>query len=112
MSVQVKTELPQDSSPILAEVVRGQMVESRHHASVAVVDAHGGIVRAWGDVELPIYGRSIGLSPATIGMIEGASTHWMSAPASADPDELTRQLADLAWRGLRGVRPDKDRPAG
>ena len=58
MSVQVKTALPQDSSPILAEVVRGQMVESRHHASVAVVDAHGGIVRAWGDVELPIYGRS------------------------------------------------------
>ena len=58
MSVQVKTDLPQDSSPILAEVVRGGMVESRHHASVAVVDAHGGIVRAWGDVELPIYGRS------------------------------------------------------
>ena len=50
--------MPQDSSPILAEVVRGSMVESRHHASVAVVDAHGGIVRAWGDVELPIYGRS------------------------------------------------------
>ena len=58
MSVSVRTELPQDSSPVLAEVVRGGMVESRHHASVAVVDAHGGIVRAWGDVELPIYGRS------------------------------------------------------
>ena len=58
MSVTVRTELPQDSSPVLAEVVRGGMVESRHHASVAVVDAHGGIVRAWGDVELPLYGRS------------------------------------------------------
>jgi L-asparaginase II len=58
MSVQVKTQLPQDSSPVLAEVVRGGMVESRHHATVAVVDAHGGIVRAWGDVALPIYGRS------------------------------------------------------
>jgi L-asparaginase II len=58
MGVEVKSELPQDSSPVLAEVVRGQMVESRHHASVAVVDAHGGIVRAWGDVDLPIYGRS------------------------------------------------------
>jgi L-asparaginase II len=58
MSVEVKIALPQDSSPVLAEVVRGQMVESRHHASVAVADAHGGIVRAWGDVELPIYGRS------------------------------------------------------
>ncbi len=58
MTVSVKTELPQDSSPVLAEVVRGGMVESRHHASVAVVDAHGQIVRAWGDVDLPIYGRS------------------------------------------------------
>ena len=54
MSVSVKTELPQDSSPILAEVVRGEMVESRHHAAVAVVDAHGGIVHAWGDIDLPI----------------------------------------------------------
>lgn len=58
MSVSVRTELPQDSSPILAEVVRGEMVESRHHAAVAVVDAHGGIVHAWGDIDLPIYGRS------------------------------------------------------
>jgi L-asparaginase II len=58
MSVEVRAELPQDSSPILAEVVRGQMVESRHHASVAVVDAHGDIVHAWGDIEAPIYGRS------------------------------------------------------
>ena len=44
------------------------------------------------------------LGHGIVGMIEGASTHWMSSPASADPDELTRQLADLAWRGLRGVR--------
>src|SRR5262245_16858949 len=58
MSVDVKTELPQDSSPVLAEVVRGEMVESRHHAAVAVVDAHGAIVRSWGDIEQPIYGRS------------------------------------------------------
>ncbi|MGH6892721.1 MAG: asparaginase [Dongiaceae bacterium] len=58
MNRSVKTELPQDSSPVLAEVVRGGMVESRHHASVAVVDAHGGIVHAWGDIDLPIYGRS------------------------------------------------------
>jgi hypothetical protein len=64
MSVQVKTELPQNSSPILAEVVRGGMVESRHHAAVAVVDAHGGIVRAWGDVELPVPFAAEGLGPA------------------------------------------------
>jgi L-asparaginase II len=44
--------------PILVEVVRGQMVESRHRASIAVVDAHAKIVAQWGDIEQPIYGRS------------------------------------------------------
>lgn len=46
------------------------------------------------------------LGHGIVGMIEGASTHWLSSRASADPEELTRQLADLAWRGLRGVRPE------
>lgn len=46
------------------------------------------------------------LGHGIVGMIEGASTHWLSSAATADPDELTRQLADLAWRGLRGVRPE------
>lgn len=46
------------------------------------------------------------LGHGIVGMIEGASTHWLSSNADADLDELTRQLADLAWRGLRGVRPD------
>jgi AcrR family transcriptional regulator len=47
------------------------------------------------------------LGHGIVGMIEGASTHWLSSRASADPAELTRQLADLAWRGLRGVRPER-----
>ena len=34
------------------------MVESRHRAAVAVVDAAGRVVHARGDVERPIYGRS------------------------------------------------------
>jgi AcrR family transcriptional regulator len=46
------------------------------------------------------------LGHGIVGMIEGASTHWLSSQASANPTDLTRQLADLAWRGLRGVRPD------
>jgi AcrR family transcriptional regulator len=46
------------------------------------------------------------LGHGIVGMIEGASTHWLSSEATSDPDELTRQLADLAWRGLRGVRPE------
>jgi L-asparaginase II len=81
MSVQVRAEVPQDSSPILAEVVRGQMVESRHHASVAVVDAHGGIVHAWGDVELPIYGRSAIKPLLAIPLVEsGAADRFKLTP--------------------------------
>jgi AcrR family transcriptional regulator len=45
------------------------------------------------------------LGHGIVGMIEGASTHWLSSQADADPGELTQQLADLAWRGLRGVHP-------
>jgi len=45
------------------------------------------------------------LGHGIVGMIEGASTHWLSSQADANPAELTRQLADLAWRGLRGVQP-------
>ena len=38
-------------------------------------------------------------------MIEGASIHWLKSASDADPDALAHQLADLAWRGLRGVQP-------
>ena len=54
-----------------------------------------------------------GLSPSQrqvlghgiVGMIEGASIHWMRSNSDADPATLAHQLADLAWRGLRGVQP-------
>jgi AcrR family transcriptional regulator len=53
-----------------------------------------------------------GLSPSQrqvlghgiVGMIEGASIHWLNTNSDADPATLAHQLADLAWRGLRGVR--------
>lgn len=45
------------------------------------------------------------LGHGIVGMIEGASTHWLKQAGEPDPGELAAQLADLAWRGLRGVRP-------
>lgn len=60
--IHLRTELPQGSdrtiAPVLVEVVRGQMVESRHRATVAIIDAEGHVVGAWGDIEQPLYGRS------------------------------------------------------
>jgi L-asparaginase II len=45
-------------NPILVEVTRGNLVESRHRGAVAVVDADGATVLALGDVATPVYPRS------------------------------------------------------
>ncbi|MEX0809450.1 MAG: asparaginase [Dongiaceae bacterium] len=44
--------------PLLVEVTRGNAVESRHRAAIAVSDAAGRIVAHWGDIERPVYARS------------------------------------------------------
>jgi L-asparaginase II len=46
------------SNPVLVEVLRGELVESRHRGAVAVVDADGATVLALGDVARPVYPRS------------------------------------------------------
>jgi L-asparaginase II len=45
-------------NPVLVEVLRGALVESRHAGSVAVADADGATVLALGDVVSPVYPRS------------------------------------------------------
>jgi L-asparaginase II len=46
------------SNPVLVEVTRGNLVESRHRGAVAVVDADGATVLALGDIAMPVYPRS------------------------------------------------------
>jgi L-asparaginase II len=45
-------------SPILVDVIRGDMVESAHRGQVVVADAAGKIVRSLGDVDRLVYPRS------------------------------------------------------
>ncbi len=45
-------------NPLLVEVTRGNMVESRHRAAFAVVDTEGRAVRHGGALEQPVYPRS------------------------------------------------------
>src|SRR5436305_5892465 len=45
-------------NPVLVELVRGTLVESRHRGAVAVVDADGAAVLALGDVGQLVYPRS------------------------------------------------------
>jgi L-asparaginase II len=46
------------ATPVLVEVLRGPIVESRHRGSVIVVDADGATVLSLGDVEQPVFPRS------------------------------------------------------
>lgn len=45
-------------NPVLVEVTRGDLVESRHRGAIAIADADGDIVWSCGDIEAPIYPRS------------------------------------------------------
>ncbi len=46
------------ANPLLVEVTRGDLIESRHRGAVVVVDEDGKIVAGWGDVDRLIYPRS------------------------------------------------------
>jgi L-asparaginase II len=54
---------------ILAEVVRSGFVESRHHGSVVVLDASGGMTTSAGDVTGPTFPRSANKPLQTVGML-------------------------------------------
>ena len=49
-------------NPILVDIVRGDMIESHHRGSVAIVDSHGQVELAIGDVLSPVFARS-GIKP-------------------------------------------------
>jgi AcrR family transcriptional regulator len=44
------------------------------------------------------------LAHGLVGLAEGTSRLWMAEGAEEPPEELARLVADLAWRGLRGIR--------
>ena len=43
------------------------------------------------------------LAHGLVGLAEATSRLWSDEGSDVDPDELSRQVADLAWRGLRGL---------
>jgi len=73
------TALPPD--PVLVEVTRGDMVESRHRGACAVVDARGKVLFATGDIAQPVYGRSALKPLQALPLIEsGAAEHFALGP--------------------------------
>ena len=68
-------------NPVLVEVLRGALVESRHAGAVAVVDADGRPVLTLGKVERPVYPRSAIKALQALPLIEsGAADRFGLAP--------------------------------
>lgn len=57
-------------NPVLVEVTRGQMVESRHRGMAVVVDGDGAVVMSLGEVGTPVFPRSAVKSMQALPLIE------------------------------------------
>jgi L-asparaginase II len=58
------------AEPVLVEVTRSGMTESRHRGSVVGLDAGGSVALALGDVDSPVYGRSANKPLQAAAMVE------------------------------------------
>jgi L-asparaginase II len=61
------------SNPVLVEVTRGQLVESRHRGMVSVMDSDGTPVMALGDVATPVFPRSAVKSMQALALVESGA---------------------------------------
>lgn len=57
-------------NPVLVEVTRGGIVESAHRGAIAVCDATGKVVAAWGDVANAVFPRSAFKSLQALPLVE------------------------------------------
>jgi L-asparaginase II len=96
--------------PLLVEITRGDMVESRHAVSFAAVDAAGRRLAWRGAVESPVYARSAIKGLQALPLVEtGAADRWglgdaelalACASHSGEPRHVDSVLAWLERMGL------------
>ena len=98
------------ANPVLVEVTRADLVESRHRGACVIVDSDGKTVQSWGDVEALVYPRSALKPLQVLPLIEtGAADHYelsdeeialACASHNSEPFHTSRVLAWLDRLGL------------
>ncbi|MGQ0677874.1 MAG: asparaginase [Rhodospirillales bacterium] len=101
------------AAPILVEVTRGDMVESRHTGTVAVVDAGGGVKLSCGNISQPVYPRSAIKPIQALPLIESGAADALAlgdaeiALACASHGGEPRHVETVrAWLGRLGLSED------
>jgi L-asparaginase II len=77
------------NGPVLVEILRGALVESRHRGAFAVADAKGGIVHAAGTIEAPVFPRSAIKPLQALPLIESGAADSLAL----DDDEMALACA-------------------
>lgn len=99
-------------NPVLIEVTRGGIVETRHRGRLVVVDADGAVVLALGDVDRPVFARSAIKGLQAIPLIEsGAADRFgledseialACASHSGEPEHAAKAASMLKKAGRDG----------
>lgn len=107
------TSSPQAADPVLVEVVRGGMVESRHRGACAVVDAAGRAALTLGDGAQLVYGRSAIKPLQALPLIEtgaadryGLGAREIALACASHRGEPIHVAAVTAWLERIGLGPD------
>jgi L-asparaginase II len=101
------------ADPVLVEVMRGDLVESRHRGAAAIVDAAGKIVLSWGDIERPVFARSAIKPMQALPLVEsGAADRYGIGPrelalsCASHHGEVSHTEAVAAWLARAGLSAD------
>ncbi len=101
------------SGPVVVEVTRGPMVESRHEGAAAVMKADGNVVAAWGDIDAPIYPRSANKPIQAMAFVEsgaverfGLGDEHISLACASHNGEPRHVSTVRAWLGKLGLSED------
>ena len=99
-------------NPVLVEVIRGRLVESRHRGAVAVVDADGKTMLALGDGERPVYPRSAVKALQALPLIEtgaadrfGLGDQELALACASHGGEPDHTAAAVRMLGRAGLEP-------
>ncbi|CAA9211593.1 MAG: Transcriptional regulator, AcrR family [uncultured Acidimicrobiales bacterium] len=77
-----------------------EFAEAARRVEAAIAESVGALIDA--DID-DVHRRTIAYG--VVGLAESTSRRWLAQDLDLDPDLLARQVSDLAWAGLRGVRP-------
>jgi L-asparaginase II len=101
------------NGPVVIEVTRGPMVESRHHGIAAVVKADGTVVGSWGDIDERIYPRSANKPIQAMAFVEsgaverfGLGNEHISLACASHNGEPRHVATVRSWLNKMGLGED------